>query len=223
MSVYERLIKVCDKEYQEFQSKLVPNIDKELILGVRTPDMRLIAKEIKDTKEAKDFLESVPHKYYEENLVHMFLVAMIKDFDTCIKETNRFLPYVDCWPVSDQSSPKVFSKNHTKILPYIKEWISSDHVYTARYGIRILMNEFLGDDFENEYLEWVANKKGDDYYLKMMVAWYFATELAKRYDESIPYFEKHLLDEWVHKKAIQKAIESYRVSDEHKEYLKTLR
>lgn len=223
MSVYERLIKVCDKEYQEFQSKLVPNIDKELILGVRTPDMRLIAKEIKDTKEAKDFLESVPHKYYEENLVHMFLVAMIKDFDTCIKETNRFLPYVDCWPVSDQSSPKVFSKNHTKILPYIKEWISSDHVYTARYGIRILMNEFLGDDFENEYLEWVANKKGDDYYLKMMVAWYFATALAKRYDESIPYFEKHLLDEWVHKKAIQKAIESYRVSDEHKEYLKTLR
>ena len=155
--------------------------------------MRLIAKEIKDTKEAKDFLESVPHKYYEENLVHMFLVAMIKDFDTCIKETNRFLPYVDCWPVSDQSSPKVFSKNHTKILPYIKEWISSDHVYTARYGIRILMNEFLGDDFENEYLEWVANKKGDDYYLKMMVAWYFATALAKRYDESIPYFEKHLL------------------------------
>ena len=223
MSVYERLIKVCDKEYQEFQSKLVPNIDKELILGVRTPDMRLIAKEIKDTKEAKDFLESVPHKYYEENLVHMFLVAMIKDFDTCIKETNRFLPYVDCWPVSDQSSPKVFSKNHTKILPYIKEWISSDHVYTARYGIRILMNEFLGDDFENEYLEWVANKKGDDYYLKMMVAWYFATALAKRYDEAIPYFEKHLLDEWVHKKAIQKAIESYRVSDEHKEYLKTLR
>ena len=151
------------------------------------------------------------------------MIALIKDFDECVREVNRFLPYVDCWPVSDQASPKVFSKNHDKLLPYIKKWISSEHVYTARFGIRMLMNEFLGDDFKKEYLSLVANKKGDDYYLKMMVAWYFATALAKKYDETIVYFEKHLLDEWVFKKAIQKAIESYRVSDEHKEYLKSLR
>ena len=223
MSVFERLVKVCDKEYQEFQSKLVPNIDKELILGVRTPDMRAIAKEIKDTKEAIDFIATIPHKYYEENLVHMFLIAMIKDFDTCIRETNKFLPFVDCWPVSDQSSPKVFCKNHEKLLPFIKEWLASDHVYTVRFGIRMLMNEFLGDDFKNEYLYEVASIKGEDYYLKMMVAWYFATALAKRYDEAIVVFEKHILDEWVHKKAIQKALESFRVSEEHKEYLRSLR
>ena len=223
MTVLERLKKVSDSKYQEFQAKLVPNISSDLILGVRTPDMRNIAKEIKDTEEAKEFLSVLPHKYYEENLVHIFLISMIKDFDLCVEELNRFLPYVDCWPVSDQSSPKVFTKNHLKLIPIIKKWISSDHVYTARFGIRILMNEFLGDDFDKEYLLIVANKKGDDYYLKMMVAWYFATALAKKYDETICYFENHLLDEWVHKKAIQKAIESYRVTDEHKEYLKTLR
>ena len=223
MSVYKRLINVCDKEYQDFQSKLVPNIDKNLILGVRTPDMRLIAKEIKDTKEAIDFLEDVPHKYYEENLVHMFLIAMIKDFDRCIEETNRFLPYVDCWPVSDQATPKTFKKNHQNVLPLIYKWIASDHVYTARFGLRMLMNEFLDDDFKEEYLEVAANKRGEDYYLKMMVAWYFATALAKQYNASIKYFEERKLDEWVHKKAIQKAIESYRVSDDHKEYLKSLK
>jgi hypothetical protein len=148
---------------------------------------------------------------------------MIKDFDTCVREVEKFLPYVDCWPVSDQSTPKVFSKNHEKILPNIRKWIASEHVYTARFGIRMLMNEFLGDDFRKEYLKLVADKKGDDYYLKMMIAWYFATALAKKYDETIPYFEKHRLDEWVHKKAIQKALESYRVSEEHKEYLKSLK
>ena len=223
MSVYERLLKVSDNKYKDFQANLVPNIDKDTILGVRTPDMRNIAKEIKGTKEAEDFLNTLPHKYYEENLVHSFLVAMIKDFDTCIKEVNRFLPYVDCWPVSDQSSPKVFAKNHDKLLPFIKEWININHVYTARFGIRILMNEYLGDDFKPEYLKLVSDKKGEDYYLKMMVAWYFATALAKQYENTIPYFEKHVLDDWCHKKAIQKAIESFRVSEEHKEYLKTLK
>ena len=223
MSVYERLTKFSDIKYKEFQSKLVPNISKETILGVKTPNMRNIAREIKGTKEAEDFLNDLPHKYYEENLVHFFLISMIKDFSECVKEVNRFLPYVDCWPVSDQASPKVFTKNHEKLLPYIKEWISSSHIYTARFGIRMLMNEFLGDDFKEEYLALVSRKEGDDYYLKMMIAWYFATALAKKYDEAIVYFEKHLLDDWVHKKAIQKAVESYRVSDEHKEYLKTLR
>ena len=223
MSVYERLSKFKDNEYREFQSKLVPNISKDTILGVRTPDMRNIAKEVFGTKEGNDFLKKLPHKYYEENLVHFFLIAMIKDFDECIKETERFLPYIDCWPVCDQSSPKVFKKKHVELLPYIKKWIDSDHVYTSRFGMRMLMNEFLDKDFKPEYLKWVCAKKGEDYYLKMMVAWYFATALAKQYDASIVYFEKRKLDEWCHRKAIQKAIESYRVSDEHKDYLRSLK
>ncbi|MBQ4369452.1 MAG: DNA alkylation repair protein, partial [Oscillospiraceae bacterium] len=132
-------------------------------------------------------------------------------------------PYVDCWPVSDQSTPKAFAKNHERLLPYVRKWIASEHVYTARFGIRMLMNEYLGEDFREEYPELAASKKGEDYYLKMMIAWYFATALAKRYDETVPYFENRRLDEWVHKKAIQKALESYRVTAEHKEYLKTLR
>ena len=223
MSVYEELCKVKDDKYKEFQSALVPNISKDTILGVRTPEMRKIAKDMFNTDEGKKFLKKLPHKYYEENLVHFFMIALIKDFDECVKETERFLPYIDCWPVCDQSSPKAFKKKHDEILPLIKKWIDSDHVYTSRFGMRMLMNEFLGEDFKPEYLTWVASKKGEDYYLKMMVAWYFATALAKQYDATIPFFEKHILDDWCHKKAIQKAIESFRVSDEHKEYLKTLR
>lgn len=223
MSVYERLSKLRNEKYRDFQSKLVPNISKDLIIGVKTPEMRKIAKDIKGTQEAEDFLKELPHKYYEENLVHFFLIAMIKDFDECVEAVETFLPYVDCWPVCDQASPNVFKKNHAKILPLIKKWIDSDHVYTSRFGMRMLMNEFLGDDFKPEYLEWVASVKGEDYYVKMMVAWYFATALAKQYDESVIYIEKRRLDPWTHKKAIQKAIESFRVSDEHKEFLKTLR
>ena len=223
MSVYEELCKYKDDKYRDFQSNLVPNISKDVILGVRTPDMRKIAKEMFNTDEGKKFLKKLPHKYYEENLVHFFMIAMIKDFDECVKETERFLPFIDCWPVCDQSSPKAFKKKHDELLPLIKKWIASDHVYTSRFGMRMLMNEFLGEDFKPEYLKWVASKKGEDYYLKMMIAWYFATALAKQYDASIKYFEEHRLDEWTHKKAIQKAIESFRVTEEHKEYLKSLK
>lgn len=223
MTVYERLLKVQDKEYRDFQIKLVPNISPDAMIGVRTPDMRNIAKEVFKSDERDAFLKELPHKFYEENLVHFFLIAMIKDFDECVKAVDEFLPYVDCWPVSDQATPKSFKKNHEKLLPHIKKWIASYHVYTARFGIRMLMNEFLGDDFKKEYLELVASKRGEDYYLKMMVAWYFATALAKQYDESVKYIEERKLDDWVLKKAIQKAVESYRVTDEHKEYLKTFR
>ena len=223
MTLYDWLIGVKDDTYREFQAKLVPNISPETILGVRTPDMRKIARELFESPERNAFLNDLPHRYYEENLIHFFVISMIKDFDECVEAVETFLPYVDCWPVSDQATPKAFVKNHQKLLPYIRKWIASDHVYTARFGIRMLMNEFLGDDFKDEYPELVANKKGDDYYLKMMIAWYFATALAKKYDETILFFEQHRLDEWVHRKAIQKAVESYRVSDEHKEYLKSLR
>lgn len=223
MSIVERLMQYQDIKYKDFQSNLVPNIDKETIIGVRTPNMRQIAKDVYNSEEAKEFLNTLPHKYYEENLVHFFLIAMIKDFNLCVEEVNKFLPYVDCWPVSDQSSPKVFKKNHDKLIPLIKNWIASDHVYTARFGIRILMNEFLDDDFKEEYFTLVINKKGEDYYLKMMVAWYFATALAKKYDFAVKVIEENKLDQWCHNKAIQKALESYRVSDSHKEYLRSLK
>ena len=223
MSVYERLLKVKDDEYKEFQAKLVPNISPDTIIGVRTPAMRSVAKEVFKSTEKEAFLNDLPHKYYEENLVHFFILAEIKDFDECIREVEKFLPYVDCWPVSDQATPKSFKKNHKKLLPYIEKWIASDHVYTARFGIRMLMNEFLGEDFKEEYLELASSNKGEDYYLKMMVAWYFATALAKQYDAAVKYIEERKLDEWVHKKSIQKAVESFRVSDEHKEYLKSFR
>ena len=223
MTLYDRLIEEKDDEYKKFQAKLVPNIPPETILGVRTPKMRKIAGEVFKSDYKDEFLSDLPHKYYEENLIHFFVLAMIKDFDECVRLVEIFLPYIDCWPVSDQATPKSFKKNHKKLLPYIKKWISSQHTYTARFGIRMLMNEFLGEDFKEEYLELVASKKSEEYYLKMMIAWYFATALAKRYDETLPYIENHVLDEWTHRKAIQKAVESYRVTDEHKEYLKSLR
>ena len=223
MTVYEELLKVKDDTYKEFQAKLVPNIDPDIILGVKTPEMRQIAKEVFNSKEKDAFLKDLPHKYYEENLVHFFIISMIKDFDECIREVEAFLPYVDCWPVSDQATPRSFKKNHEKLLPYIKKWIKSKHLYTSRFGIRMLMNEFLGDEFKDEYAKLVASVKSDEYYLKMMVAWYFATALAKNYDETIKYIEERKLDDWVLKKTIQKAVESYRVTDEHKEYLKSFR
>lgn len=223
MTLYRRLAEVKDDAYREFQAKLVPNIPKETILGVRTPEMRKIAKEVFESAERDAFLNDLPHKYYEENLIHFFVLAMIRDFNECVRRVEAFLPYVDCWPASDQATPKSFRKNHEKLLPYIEKWIASDHVYTARFGLRMLMNEFLDADFKEEYLALAASKQGEDYYLKMMIAWFFATALAKRYDETVPYLEQHRLDEWVHKKAIQKAIESFRVSDAHKECLKRLR
>ncbi|MBR5731798.1 MAG: DNA alkylation repair protein, partial [Firmicutes bacterium] len=217
MDLYDRLAEVKDDAYREFQARLVPNISPETILGVRTPEMRKIAKEVFASPDREAFLSDLPHRYYEENLIHFFVISMIRDFGECVRAVEAFLPYVDCWPVSDQATPKAFRKDHEKLLPYIRKWIDSEHVYTARFGIRMLMNEFLGDDFREEWLELVAGKKGEDYYLKMMGAWFFATALAKKYDETIPYFEEHRLDEWVHKKAIQKAVESCRVSEDHKE------
>jgi len=223
MTLYESLIAVQDGAYREFQSKLVPNVPPETILGVRTPDLRRIAKDVFESSDCDAFLADLPHRYYEENLIHFFMIAMIRDFDACVKAVEAFLPYVDCWPVSDQATPKSFRKHHEKLLPYVKNWIASEHVYTARFGLRMLMNEFLDADFKEEYLALAAGRTGEDYYLKMMVAWFFATALAKQYDETVPYLEDHRLPEWTHKKAIQKALESFRVTPEHKAYLKTLR
>ena len=223
MDLFDRLIVHKDDTYKEFQAKLVPNIPPETILGVRTPDLRRIAKELYESKDRDAFLSSLPHRYYEENLIHFFVLAKIKDFDLCVRSVNAFLPYVDCWPVSDQATPVSFKKNHKKLLPYIEKWIASEHLYTARFGIRMLMNEFLGDDFKTEYPDLVAAKKGEEYYLKMMIAWYFATALAKQYDAVLPYLETRRLDKWTHNKAIRKALESYRITPAQKAYLKSLK
>ncbi len=223
MTLYDRLNEVRDEAYRELMIRLVPNVPPETVVGVRTPEMRRIAKDVFTSADRDAFLNDLPHKYYEENLIHFFVLSMIRDFDECVRRVEAFLPYVDCWPVSDQATPKAFRKNHEKLLPYIRKWIASEQVYTARFGIRMLMNEFLDADFKEEYLSLVAAKQGEDYYLRMMVAWYFATALAKRYDETVPYLEARRLDEWTHRKTIQKAIESFRVTDAHKEYLRSLR
>ncbi len=220
--IEKELFKLQDKKYKDFQSKLVPTVDPDTIIGIRTPELRNLAKELVKGNY-NSFLDILPHKYYEENLIHFFIIAMIKDFDECIRRTNEFLPYVDCWPVCDQSSPKCFKKNHEKLLPYITKWIESNHTYTIRFGIRILMNEFLDEDFKPEYLELVSNIKSDEYYVNMMIAWYFATALAKQYEYTIKYIENNKLDKWTHNKAIQKSLESYRITSEQKEYLRKLK
>ena len=221
--IVDRLFDLEDKKYHDFQVKLVPNINPDTIIGIRTPELRKLTKEIIKENNYNSFLDELPHKYYEENLIHMFIISEEKDFDKCITLIEKFLPYINCWPVSDQSSPKVFKKNHDKLLPYIKKWIKNKHVYTSRFGIRILMNEFLDKDFKPQYLELVSSIKSEDYYLKMMVAWFFATSLAKQYDETIKYIENKKLDTWIHNKTIGKAIESYRITSEQKNYLKALK
>ncbi len=223
MILYDELLKHQDLKYRDFQAALVPNIGKEKMLGVRTPDLRSIAKTFAQSSECAAFLKALPHKCFEENLIHFFIVSMLKDFEECICAVEQFLPYVDCWPVCDQARPKVFKKNHEKLLPYIKKWILSPHVYTARFGIRMLMNEFLDAEFKSEYLELAYSNRGEDYYLKMMVAWFFATALARQYDAAITVIENKCLEPWTHNKAIQKALESFRVSEEHKAYLRTLK
>ena len=227
--ITKKLFSLQDEKYRDFQIKLVPGITKEQMIGIRTPDLRTLAKKIASNHDTTSaFLQELPHKYFEENLIHFFIVALIKDFDECINQVERFLPYVDCWPVCDQASPKVFKKNHKKLLSLVKNWISSDHIYTSRYGMRILMNEFLGEDFKTEYADLVVSRmsrkgEAEDYYLKMMAAWYFATALAKNWEQVLPFIEERRLDPWTHNKAIQKALESFRVTDEHKEYLRILK
>ena len=220
--IEEKLFELQDKKYQEMQFKIIPNIDSKTIIGVRTPDLRNLAKElIKDDYSA--FLNNLPHKYFDENQLHAFIISEIKDYDECIKYINSFLPYVDNWATCDQMSPKIFKKHTDKLLNEIKNWLKSKETYTIRFGIGMLMQYFLDSKFKEEYLEWVSSIKSEEYYVRMMIAWYFATALAKQYESALPYIENKKLDIWSHNKAIQKSIESYRVTDEHKEYLKALK
>ena len=217
----EELFKLQDKKYQELQYKIIPNVDN--IIGVRTPELRKLAKKLVKENNYKSFLEELPHKYFDENQLHAFIISELKDFNECMNYTNKFLPYVDNWATCDQMSPKVFKKNKDNLLKEIKVWIKSKETYTIRFGIGMLMSYFLDEDFDKKYLEIVSKIKSKEYYVNMMIAWYFATALAKQYDEAIKYIENNKLDVWVHNKTIQKAIESYRITEQQKEYLRALK
>ena len=217
----KELFNLRDSWYKEFQCKLIPTVDESLVIGIRTPALRNFARQIKDTAEAKDFLNTLPHKYYEENNVHAFLIEKINNYDECIAALDKFLPFVDNWATCDMMNPKIFKKNTQKLLEKIEEWMTASHVYTIRFGIGMLMRFYLDDNFSTEYLDMVANIVSEEYYVNMMKAWFFATALAKQYEATLPYIQQNRLDIWSHNKAIQKAAESFRVSQEHKDELKS--
>ena len=222
-NITKRLFELQDLEYKKFHSKLMPTVNPELIIGVRTPALRKLAKELTGTPEAEEFLKELPHKYYEENNLHGFLLEGIKGFDECIGALNQFLPYVDNWATCDMTSPKALKKNLPGLYEQIKVWISSGETYTIRFGINMLMKHYLEEAFLPEYVELVAAIRSEEYYVKMVVAWYFATALAKQYEVVLPYVEGRRLETWTHNKTIQKAVESYRITKEQKVYLKTLK
>ena len=223
MNIQKRLLELSDEKNADFSAKLIPGIDREKFLGVRIPASRKLAKEIIKENEHKDFLNSLPHKYYDENILHSILISEIKDYDECIKYVDEFLPYVDNWAVCDTMSPKAFKNKHERLMNDILRWVDSDQTYTIRFGLKMLMAHFLDNDFKKEYLKIPAKIKSDEYYINMMIAWFYATALAKQWDSTIVYIENGVLDKWVHNKAIQKARESYRITAEQKEYLKSLK
>lgn len=220
MELTKILFDNMDEEYGDFQAKLTPGIPREKFIGVRVPNVRAIAKKYGKTKEAEEFLKILPHEYYDENMLHGLLLSEKNDYDACLYEVERFLPYVDNWAVCDIMSPKIFKKHKAELLETIRGWISSSEPYTCRFGMEMLMSHYLDGDFKEEYLELPANVHSEEYYVNMMSAWFFATALAKQWDATIPYIENNLLDVWVHNKTIQKARESYRITDTQKEYLK---
>ncbi|MCR4702064.1 MAG: DNA alkylation repair protein [Saccharofermentans sp.] len=217
------LLKNQDLGYRDLQKTTIPSADADSIIGVRTPVLRSIAKELAKRDDISVFLDNLPHKLFEENQLHAFILSGMKDLDECLKLVDRFLPYVDNWATCDQMSPKVFRKNKKLLLGYVEKWISSDLTYVKRFAIGMLIEHFLDEDFKPSYLSKVAKIRSEEYYVNMMIAWYFATALAKQYDQALPFIEKHKLDRWTHNKTIQKAVESYRITPEQKEYLKTLR
>ena len=221
--IRQSLFDLQDIKYRDFQAKLIPGTDTETMIGVRTPELRKLAKQMLKREEIGEFLQDLPHRYFDENQLHAFIISGIREYGKCMEELERFLPYVDNWATCDQMSPVVFKKHKQELLSGIREWIRSEHTYTVRFGIGMLMQHFLDDDFDPAYPELVAGVRSEEYYVNMMIAWYFATALAKQYDAVLPYIERRRLDPWVHNKTIQKAVESYRISDEQKEYLRSLK
>lgn len=229
--IEERLLQMKDEQYKEFHKKLIPNIKEDTIIGVRTPALRSYAKELLRRAKEEDvcgqmieqFKKELPHQYYEENNLHGFLIEGIKDYTSCMDALEDFLPYIDNWATCDLISPKIVISQPEALLQKIEEWIASDHTYTIRFGMEMLMRHFLDDRFERSYLDWVAEKGSEEYYVNMMIAWFFATALAKQYEAALPYLENRVLDTWTHNKTIQKAVESYRITPEQKQYLRSLK
>ena len=221
--IRDDLFGMKDEGYQRFQSKLIPNIDAQLIIGVRTPELRRYSRQLYGTPAADEFLSALPHKYYEENNLHAFLLERIRDYDSLIDAIDAFLPYIDNWATCDGMRPKILKEHRHRLIGRIREWLCSEHPYTIRFGLEMLMLHYLEQDFDPEYPALAAGIMHEDYYVRMMVAWYFATALAFQYDAVIPYLENRVLSDWIHHKTIQKATESYRITPEQKAYLRTLR
>ena len=221
--IQKRLRDMRDAKYADFQAKLTPGVEPERFIGVRTPQLRAYAKELVRSGGYEGFLDDLPHRYFDENQLHAFIISEIKDYDRCMEMTEIFLPYVNNWATCDQLSPKVFARYKEDLLRHAAEWIGSADTYTVRFGIGMLMQHFLDKDFDTSYMDMVAGILSDEYYINMMRAWYFATALAKQYDAALPILKEHRLDVWTHNRTIQKAIESRRITDEQKEYLRTLK
>ena len=221
--IRKQLFEFQDVKYKDFQKNLIPTVDPESIIGVRTPELRKYAKQMVKENKTDEFLSDLPHKYFDENQLHAFILSELKDYEKCVEEVCRFLPYVDNWATCDQMSPNVFKKHRTELMEYIKQWLKSDKTYTVRFAIGMLMQHYLDDEFDIGYAEMVQEVKSEEYYINMMIAWYFATALAKQYDNILPVLEQNRLDVWTHNKVIQKAVESYRIMPEQKAYLKSLK
>jgi len=222
--IQNHLLEMQDLSYRDFHLNLMPGVDPDTVIGIRTPILKKFAKEVVKSGSAEDFIADLPHKYYEEMNLHAFILNDYKDFDKVVTEINRLLPYVNNWATCDGLSPKkAFTKNLNRLEEHITLWLKSSETYTIRFGIETLMSFYLDDAFDAKYLEWVSVIRSDEYYVNMMIAWYFATALAKQYEATIPYIENKKLDEWTHRKTIQKARESYRITDEQKKYLKSLK
>ncbi|MBQ4376178.1 MAG: DNA alkylation repair protein [Bacteroidales bacterium] len=221
--IRSKLFALRDEKYAAFQAPLIPTVNPDTFIGVRTPVLRSLAKEIVRQDWVGEFLADLPHRYFDENQLHAFIIATIGDFAAAIAAVERFLPYVDNWATCDQLLPRAFRRSHADLLPYIERWVASDHEYTVRFGLGTIMQHYLDSDFDTRYLDWACAIQRDEYYIKMMQAWLFATALAKQYDATLPYIEQHRLAPWTHNKTIQKAIESFRVPQPHKDYLRTLK
>ena len=221
--IEERLLSLRDEEYAEFNGKIITNIDSGTMIGIRTPELRKYAKELKKREDIDVFLDTLPHRYFEENQLHAFIISEEKNFEVCVAEVEKFLGYIDNWGTCDQLTPKAFKRYNKELIPYIMKWIKSEHTYTVRFAIKCLMSYFLEEDFDIAYPELISTIRSEEYYINMMIAWYFATALAKQYDAILPFIEEKKLDKCTHNKTIQKSVESYRITPKQKEYLRTQR
>lgn len=230
MNIREELFSYQDLKYRDFTAKLTPTVEKQNIIGVRVPVIRQMAKKYgKSDKsgalphETEVFLQDLPHKYYEENNLHGLIIERINDFKECVERLDAFLPYVDNWATCDIIRPKVFARNKEELKNHVKRWMASDKTYTLRFGIEMAMSFYLDREFDIELANLISDIESGEYYVNMMIAWYFATALAKQYEAIIPFIENRKLSEWIHNKTIQKSVESYRITDEQKKYLRTLK